>query len=550
MKRGSIFNSAFKSILLLIVFSISIAAQTTIVKGKLLDVNGKPSKYALVGTISSIQNANGKDFVSCDANENYSITLKKPGVNFLLFSIPSHNPLKVPVLNDRNKKLTIDVTLAPYKYKNNFDDVGVAGSFNDFALSSPEKMTKQEDGTYTYEVKTDQKEISYQLCNIEINSRTINAPGSESFEPDSSGDYRSIMTVNNGAAKIVFDPSKLLIKDAESKVSVKGNSYDKKISEIYNEYTKVLDDASKKFQEYRDAKKSPMNFKYDRGTYFSDLLSRINKEKNERIKDLLKLLYVSFAYYHPVDYSFEKATAFYESIPPARQAWEVLPNSFNSYFNLIPQYKWNDLQDKFLKETKSSSIKYSILFGKLATAKFSGNVTELKKIHELVKKDFADAQEAQDLLKRFPVESKIKVGAEIPDFTVTSLDNKDEQFSKHSMLGKIYMIDFWATWCGPCVAEMDGLQKAYDKFKSKGFEILSLSMDKSTDDVAKFRKEKYPMPWMNAFLVNDWKNKIVKEFEVIGIPRPILVDANGKILAMEGDLRGGNLEKTLSKYFK
>ena len=224
--------------------------------------------------------------------------------------------------------------------------------------------------------------------------------------------------------------------------------------------------------------------------------------------------------------------------------------AFFAYYSLIPQYKWTEMQDKFLKESNSKTIKLAIISNKLATAKFQSNEEELKKLHELINTEFGDMKEAQDLIKRYPIESKIKVGIEIPDFEVTSIDDPDVKYSKKSMMGKTYMIDFWATWCGPCVGEMGALHKAYEKFKDKGFEILSLSLDAKADDVAKFRNDKWKMPWLNSFIGDTQGRKIAELFEVIGIPRPILVGADGKILAMEGEMRGGSLEKTLSKYFK
>ncbi len=549
MKAKSISHSLFFTLLLLFVLQITLAAQTTVIKGKLLDVEGKPSKYALVG-VSLIPGGNGQDFVPCDENGNYTIKLTKPGQNYLLFSIPSHNAVRVPVQNNKNKEFKIDVTLSPYKYKDNFDNLGIAGTFNGFSITSPEKMEKQSDGSYTFEVKSDLKEIKYQLCGIEKNNRTVNASESAGFEPDSSGDYRSIINVNAGKATIVFNPSKLLKKDIEHKVAFSGSDYDEKVFKFADEYTKLSMDASQKMRAHMDAKKNPQDFQYDGGNYFSELLKKIDSEKDQKFRDYLKLVYVALSTYKPKDYSFEKATSFFESVAPDNSAWDLLPSAFYSYYSLVPQYKWNELQDNFLKSSKSTTIKVSILSNKLANAKFSGNTEELKKLHTLLSSEYKDLKEVQDLLKRFPIDSKIKVGVDIPDYESVSIDNSGEKYSKQSMLGKVYMIDFWATWCGPCVGEMETMHKVFEKFKDKGFEILSLSLDAKSDDVVKFRNDKWKMPWKNSFIGDKEGRKIAEKFEVIGIPRPILVSSEGKILEMEGDLRGDKLEKTLSKYFK
>jgi thiol-disulfide isomerase/thioredoxin len=549
MKPKLFCRSIIFSALILFTINNVLLSQTTVVKGKLLDVEGNPSKYALVGIAARI-GGNAHDYVRCDPKGNYSITLTSHGQNFLIYSIPSHSSLSIPVQNNKDKEFTIDVTLAPYKYKENFDDIGVAGTMNDFNMRSPEKMKKRDDGTYAIEITSNQKEIKYELCGIEKYNRTINAPGSMTFEPDSTGDYWSIVSVIGGKATIVFDPSKLLRKDADYMVSFNGSDYDEKLFKVNDEYGKINTDASQKMREYKEAGKNSQDFQYDRGSYFEELLKKIDAEKDREFKEYLELVYVSFSMYKPLEYSFEKATSFFESIAPEESAWELMPSAFYAYHFLFPQYKWNELEDKFLKASRDNTIKVSILSGRLANAKFSGKEEELKKLHALIATDYKNVKEFQDLLKRFPIESKIKVGLEIPDYEVVSIDNAAVKYSKKSMLGKVYMIDFWATWCGPCVGEMEALHKMYEKFKEKGFEILSFSLDMNPADIVKFRNAKWKMPWKNSFTGNEEGRKVSDRFEVIGIPRPILVSAEGKILEMENELRSTNLEKTLSKYFK
>ncbi len=546
--KTKVFSSVFYCIILFFAFVLPHSAQTTVVKGKLLDLNGKPSKMAMIGIIQPYSQ-NAKEFVNCDAEGNYKLELKSPGVNTLLFSMPHHNGAKTIIINNKQKEVTVNVKLAAYSYKDNFDNASVAGDFNGFNISAPEKMTKQSDGTYTFEIKSENPKVKYQLCRITASERTVNGTDSGEFEPDSSGDYRSIIPVKDGKATVVFDPKKL-ITGGEQKIEIIGAEFDKIIGEEVTAINKISEEASAKLSKHYQAFKNFDNFNYDSGDFLNVLAAKIENAKDKELQEIYKLAYVQMASFKMKGYDFGKAAQFFDSVPPSSMGWSIFPGSFFTFYSIFPQYRYNEIQDKFLKEATDNTIRLSIYRGRLANAKFSGNQAELEKLHDVITKEFGDLQGAKDMLKQYPTVSKIKVGAEIPDFETVSLDNPAEKFSKKNMLGKIYLIDFWATWCGPCVGEMKSLHDAYEKFKGKGFEIISLSQDGSPDDVAKFRKGDWPMPWKNSFINNADGIKISKNFEVIGIPRPILVSAEGKILAMEGELRGANLQTTLAKYFK
>jgi len=110
-------------------------------------------------------------------------------------------------------------------------------------------------------------------------------------------------------------------------------------------------------------------------------------------------------------------------------------------------------------------------------------------------------------------------------------------------------VDFWATWCPPCRAELPGVHKAWERFKGKNFEILSLSFDRKLEDIAPFRaKPGMPMPWKHAFIENGFKHPIADAYGVVGIPKPLLIGPDGKIVATDAKLRGENLEKTLEQF--
>lgn len=158
------------------------------------------------------------------------------------------------------------------------------------------------------------------------------------------------------------------------------------------------------------------------------------------------------------------------------------------------------------------------------------------------------ANESSETVAEIPLPPDLSVGANVPTFVATDMNGNKIDFPK-SYKGKVVMLDFWATWCGPCIAELPNVIKAYEKFHSKGFEVLGISFDQENmaEKVTAFTKER-KMPWAQIYEGKYWETTLGQQFNVRGIPFCLLVDGDtGKILANVGKLRGENLDKTLTE---
>ena len=114
------------------------------------------------------------------------------------------------------------------------------------------------------------------------------------------------------------------------------------------------------------------------------------------------------------------------------------------------------------------------------------------------------------------------------------------------MRGSFALLDFWATWCGPCVAEFPSLREAHRRFKDQGFAILAISLDSDRDQYLKYVKEKIP-EWGNALVNDGFDSELVRQFELSSIPRTILIDPAGVIVAVDDDARGQKLIQVLEQ---
>jgi thiol-disulfide isomerase/thioredoxin len=127
------------------------------------------------------------------------------------------------------------------------------------------------------------------------------------------------------------------------------------------------------------------------------------------------------------------------------------------------------------------------------------------------------------------------------DIQFTAVDGRPVDLAK--MKGKVVLIDFWATWCGPCVGEVPNVKAAYDKLHDQGFEIVGISLDDNRDALTGFVKD-HGMTWPQYFDGLQWANKIARKFGINSIPAMWLVDKQGNL--RDQDARGA-LEEKVSK---
>ncbi len=151
-----------------------------------------------------------------------------------------------------------------------------------------------------------------------------------------------------------------------------------------------------------------------------------------------------------------------------------------------------------------------------------------------------DPKLAQIKIDRFTI---INVGEPAPLFAGRGLD--EQEIKLESLRGKVVLIDFWATWCAPCVAEMPNIRSVYEKYGKEGaFTVLGVSLDDDAKKVKRFVK-KENVPWPHIVAGPAQSNEIAKKYFVEGIPATFLIDAEGKVIAK--DLRGPALEQEVRR---
>jgi len=150
----------------------------------------------------------------------------------------------------------------------------------------------------------------------------------------------------------------------------------------------------------------------------------------------------------------------------------------------------------------------------------------------------------KEIAARIELLSKVEAGKPAQEFTQSTPDGKKVKLADYK--GKYVLIDFWASWCGPCRAENPNLLKQYKMYNGKGFDILGVSLDKDRDPWVKAVAQD-ALPWTQVSDLKGWNNEVAVLYGIRGVPATFLVDPSGKIIAT--DLRGETLNHKLESLF-
>jgi thiol-disulfide isomerase/thioredoxin len=161
--------------------------------------------------------------------------------------------------------------------------------------------------------------------------------------------------------------------------------------------------------------------------------------------------------------------------------------------------------------------------------------------------EYPSMRQAKLRLDMLSGKSVRSIGKPFIDLTMNDTEGKAHKLSEWCGKGRYVLVDFWASWCGPCRAEMPNVTACYEKYHDKGLDIVAISFDNNKDAWLQAIKN-MKMPWIHLSDLAGWKSIASSTYEIMSIPSNILFDGEGKVVDV--DLRGEQLEAKLAQIFK
>ena len=515
---------------------------------------------------------------SLDANGSFRIELE-PGLYMISVGAVDHAQIVRWVLLD--DELRVTGNLGTYARSNPGDTLPIIGQFLDAANKrlgpAPSTATRMEDGVYRIDLSqppNGAKRMRYQLR--VGGGRTANGPVADAYESDGGGDYWSVVELGD-RKELLLEIGALpspgqdaaLVWEGEDETVVA-------LRHTTSEWERDLRKLVASFPQHDNNVFSPTDDDEARVVRLVDQArEQADATKDTELRTLLRAAHLmQFAAHMKVERAREELTWFIEHISVDERRLLLLRGLEGAFFYAMQDADLDFVMraeawlERFAAECREPGPAIVALNLLLYFADRRGDEARVETLYARASEPpFLGTHQYQRIAHQYDPARTLKRGKPLPDFDFAMLGDPSKRVTKGEREGRLFLLEFWATWCGPCVAEMPVLHETYAAINGarrggKGepglrrlkparepkVEFVFVSFDSTEKDVVEFRRKHWSMPWTHAFVGQGIRdNDVMKRFGFSGVPTTILVDGNGTILEYGDAVRREKLKTTLER---
>jgi thiol-disulfide isomerase/thioredoxin len=494
--------------------------------------------------------------VAADSLGRFAFTLPTSGGYGMYAMGVHHETQEFPLMARDKTPLDLEIRLRAIGVQPSLDRARVIGDFNDFSTEKGAAVvTRQTDGMLAGTVQASSDTIAYQVVGVKKapgnrHARIAGTSASRYYLDaagpfwDVSSDYISVIEREEGReTTLAFDPSRLPDGDASFALRARNGSVQRVVS-VYLEVEKLERDVGIRARSNRDSIRTLI------GRVQESFKQRIQQEGDPIVRQWMLLRY--FDELQPTEADSTVARQVLREVRPTSPLWsfEAWGNvgASNLIFSIARRAgaasQVRAYMDRVIETHSDSDVQRHFRYAAVHMAHQNGDEIRKWSYYDQMMTHHFDSRQAEQLRRTFSKERAVQSGRPVPDFSFEAFGDSAVTYDDEQLEGTVYLIDFWGTWCGPCIEEMPYLHEAYRKFHDEGFKILSISFRDRASDIRQFRRNRYPMPWLHTIVDREGDQQVRATFELTGFPRPILVDETGTIIATDDQLRK---EKHLSR---
>jgi thiol-disulfide isomerase/thioredoxin len=469
----------------------------------------------------------------------FQMALDTAGVADLTVRGLHRAPATVETYLTRGDTTTLQVDLASAALQDTLKEAHVIGPFNDFDPRSGVDLQRQADGTYRATVPASGDSLAYQVAGVRDDDwLPVGGTQATRYAYQGRRGYRSVVPAPGDSVTVSFAPDQLPQRRAASQIAFADTTSP---AARYHRFTASLE---QRYDAYLERLQS------DRSSADTIEWAANHRQVRTKLKQdvpaSLQHAYLAAYLEHTPDVDTALARRALETLPADSPLWatgRALPYRTAAAAGALDRYRpfFYDL----LAENPSQDVKAGLLYQLLRRAKEAGNEDRQRLLYTWLTSEYPDTRRAESARKRYNPDRRIQPGKPVPRFEVAALEGS-RTFTPDDFEGRYVLIDFWATWCKPCIAEFPTLRKAYRGYDRDTFTILSVALDPQKETVTTF-VEGRDLPWRHAYSSGNFESPMAEQFEVGALPKPVLVGPDGQIIETRNALRGERLLNVLRR---